>query len=68
MTFAKLANVYDPELGAIAALVFVAAVELLCSLYPGDDGASYIAQCAAGCFLVLAILVVMSIVRFERQC
>lgn len=67
MNLAKIADAYGPELGAIGSLLFVAFVELLCILYPDDAGVSYVAECAAGSFLAIAMLVLLSIVQAERE-
>jgi hypothetical protein len=67
MNFASIANVRGPDLGAVAPLIFVAAAGLAFGLSVGGDAEIYFARPAAGFSLIVALLLVYSILRFERR-
>jgi hypothetical protein len=67
MNFASIANVHGPDLGAVAPLIFVAAAGLALGLGVGGDAEIYFARPAAGFSLIVALLLVYSILRFERR-
>ncbi len=56
MNFARIFDVQNPDLGAIASNLFVAAVELVCGYGAGGDSALYFFRPAAGFFLIIALL------------
>lgn len=67
MNITRIVDEYGPEVGAIATLIYVASVELVCGFSSEDYAVACIARPAAGSFLVLAVLIAWSIVRFERR-
>jgi hypothetical protein len=67
MNFTRIVNEYGPEVGAMATLLFVAAVELVCDFGSGEYAVACIARPAASSFFVLAVLLAWSIVRYERR-
>ena len=67
MNFASMANVHGTGSGAISSLIVVAAVGLVCGFSAGGDAVIYFARPAAGFSLIVALLLVCSVVRFERR-
>ncbi len=67
MKFTSIVHEYGPEVGAIATLLFVAAVELVCDFGSGEYAVACIARPAAGSFLVLAVLIAWNVARFEHR-
>lgn len=67
MNFSRIANEYSPEIGAMGALVFVAAVELACDLGSGEYAVTSIARPAASLFLILAVGLALGIARLEYR-
>ena len=63
MNFASIAYVHDTDSGAISSNIFVAAVELVFSVV--DNAVNYVTRPAAGSLLIVPLLLVWSIVRFE---
>jgi len=58
---------HDPDLGAIAPLVFIAAAQLVCGLSVKGTALIYFVGPAAGFSLIVALVLISSIVRFERR-
>jgi hypothetical protein len=67
MNIARIAYVDGPDLGAIVPFIFTAAAGLAFDLIVGGDAEIYFARPAAGFSLIVALLLVGSIVRFERR-
>jgi hypothetical protein len=67
MRYARITNKYGPELGAIAAQSFIAAVELLFGFGALDHSVDHITIPAASAFLLAAALLVWIIVRTEHR-
>lgn len=65
MNFASIACVHGIDPGAIASNILIAAVEPVFSVV--DNAVNYLARSGAGFFLIVALLFVWSIVRFERR-
>jgi hypothetical protein len=65
MNFTRIANEYGPEIGAMATLMFVASVELICEIGSGDYAVACITRPAAGSSLLLAVLLALNIAWFE---
>jgi hypothetical protein len=63
MNFASIAYVHDTDSGAVSSNIFVAAVELVSGVV--DNAVNYFARPAAGSVMIVALLIVCSIVRFE---
>jgi len=63
MNFASIAYVHGTDSGVIASNILVAAVELVFSVV--DNAVNYFARRGASFFLIVALLLVWSIVRFE---
>lgn len=67
MTYARIANAYGPELGAIATQSFIALLELVFGFGTADHTVAFMARSAASVFLVVAAILVWEIVRSERR-
>ncbi len=60
MNFARIADVRNPDFGAIASSIFIAAIELVCAYSAGGDSAIYFFRPAADFFLIVALLFIWS--------
>lgn len=67
MNFTRLVNEHGPEIGVMATLVFVAAVESICEIGSGDHAVACITRPAAGAAILLAVLLAWNILGIERQ-
>jgi hypothetical protein len=67
MSYARIANEYAPELGAIATQSFIAALGMVFGFGTADHTVQYITRSSASVFLVVAAFLVWGIVRFERR-
>jgi ABC-type transport system involved in cytochrome c biogenesis permease component len=67
MSFASIASIHDPVLGAMDRLIFVAVAALVFGMSVGGDAEAFFARPAAGLSLIVALLLAGSIVRFERR-
>jgi len=67
MNVTRIVDEYGPEVGAIATLIYVAAIEMVCGFSSDDYAVACVARPAAGSFLILAVLITCCIVRFEQR-
>lgn len=65
MDFSRIADVQGSDFGAVFANIFFAVVELVFGV--GDNAVNHVTQPAAGFFLIVALMFVWSIVRFELR-